>query len=316
MSEFESWESMARSSSPDDFWIWFSILFLIGLACGYGILYFVRRARIIKNTPTSKIRSAPQGYVELMGQLKYLTHQPVIAPLTGVACAWFSYCIEEERVTHTKNGTRSSWHTIEQELSERVFQCEDDTGRCMIDPRRAEIHPSNKDVWYGHSRWPASGPVGNSNGYIHSGGYRYTEQRLHENDPLYVLGAFHTIDPNKAHGSVDDETRTILKVWKQDQAALHEKFDSNLNGKIDLQEWEVARNTAEQQAYHQRLGRADKAAVNIITKTDDFRRPFIISTEPQTNMIRGFKVKALACTVGFILCSPFSVWMLIVRLSG
>ncbi len=313
--EFESWESFARSSSSDDFWVWFTVLLVLGLACGFGIFYYVRRARIIQNTPTSKIRSAPQGYVELIGQLKYLTQQPTIAPLTGKTCAWYRYCVEEERITHTKNGTRSSWHTIEQEVSEQVFQCEDETGHCMIDPRKAEIHPSSEDIWYGHSRWPSSGPSGGG-GLMRTGGYRYTEKRLAENDPLYILGSFRTIDPNKAHGSITEETRVILKVWKNDQATLLEKFDTDRNGEIDLQEWDIARNTAEQQAYQQRLARADKAAVNIMTKTDDFRRPYIISTKPQSNMVRGFKLKAFACTVGFVLFSPFSIWMLIVRLSG
>lgn len=316
MSQYDSFASMARSSPPDEFWILFTIAMVIGLACGYGIFYFVRRARIIQDTPTSKIRSAVQGYVEVIGKLKYLAKEPVVAPLTGSACAWYHYKIEEERKTHTSKGTQTSWHTIEEQTSDRAFQCEDDTGVSMVDPRNAEIHPAQSNSWYGHSRWPSSGP-GTSRGFFSSSGrFRYSEERLHQDDPLYILGLFRTIDPNKAHGDLNEQTRTLLKLWKQDQATLLEQFDTNNDGQIDPQEWENVRQAAELKASQQMLSRADRPSVNMITKTGDFRRPFIISTKPQEKMIRNFKLKAFACTVGFVLLAPSALWLLIMRMSG
>jgi len=314
MIEQESWADSIRGTSTDDFWIWAIIISCLGIACGYGIFYFIRRARIIQDTPTSKIRSAAQGYVEIIGKVNYLIQQPITAPLTTQACAWFSYEIEE-REDDGDDDSGPSWRTIEKKSSDRAFQCEDETGICMVDPRKAEVHPINEDVWYGHSKWPSHGPTVKT-GYFSRGDYRYTERRLHSGEPLYALGLFRSVDPNKAHGDVNDETRAILKLWKQDQSTLHEKFDANGDGQIDLNEWQTVRNAAEQKAYQQRLSRSDRPAIHVLSKTDDFRRPFILSVKPQSNMVRGFKLKAAACTVGFVIFGPLALWMLIIRLAN
>lgn len=315
MQEQGSWADSIRTANPDDFWVWVILMLIAGMACGYGIFYFVRRARIIQDTPTSKIRSAAQGYVELVGKIIYFANQPVKAALTSRDCAWFRYQIDEKRVTRTKNGSQTSWHTIDEKISERVFSCEDETGSCMIDPRGAEVHPQNKDVWYGSSKWPTSGPTAKS-GFFSSGRYRYTEHRLHSGEPLYALGLFRSIDPNKAHGDINNEVRVILKTWKQDQETLLDKFDANGDGQVDQLEWQQVRNVAEQKAIEQRLHRAARPTIHILGKTDDFRRPFILSVKHQEGMIKGFKIKAAACTVVFILLAPASIWMLIIRLTS
>lgn len=303
-----------QNTSPDDFWIWLIVISAGGLACGYGVFYFVRRARIIQDTPTSRIRSAAQGYVELIGQVEYLARQPVSGPLTQTECAWFSYQIEEKRVRYTKNGSRTSWHTIDSKKSERAFQCKDETGVCMIDPRGAEVHSKQRDVWYGNSKWPSS-PPGHQSGFFSAGRYRYTEERLHQNEPLYAIGLFRSIDPNTGYGDVNDETRVILKYWKQNQEDLIQRFDANGDGQIDPSEWQSARQAARLQAMDQRLSRADRPAIHILGKTDDFRRPFILSVEPQDGMIRSFRFKAAASTLGFVILVPLAIWLCFVRLS-
>lgn len=304
-----------RNLPVDDFWIWTIIILGVGLACGYGIFHFMRRARIIEDTPTSKIRSATQGYVEIIGTIEYLTGQPMQAPLTNKTCAWYSYKIEKKERTYTGKTSTTKWRTIKQEISERPFQCVDDTGICMINPKAAEVYPSAEDTWYGAVKWPKKGPGASAN-IFSSGNYRYTEKRLYASDPLYAIGQFRTVDPNKAHGDSSDEVRAVLNVWKQDQVALHEKFDDNQDGQIDEREWSNAREAAHTHVYKQRLKREDRPAINIMTATGDYRRPYILSVKPPLQMSRNFRLKAAGCTLGFIVCAPLSAWLLFVRLLG
>ena len=81
-------------------------------ACAGGAWWFVRRfsqARHLLDTPTSKIRSAAQGYVELYGLLEELPEATVRGPLTGKPCLWWRFRIEE----HQSSGKKRSWRVIE-----------------------------------------------------------------------------------------------------------------------------------------------------------------------------------------------------------
>lgn len=314
-SDPSQWVAFIHNLEPDDFWIWTVGLLGAGLACGYGLFYFMRRVRIIEDTPTSKIRSAHQGYVELIGNVRYLSQQPVFAPLTAQACAWYHYKIEKREVIYTNKGSYTRWRSIKEQSSDRVFVCVDDTGMCMVDPRGAEVYCEYERIWYGEHEWPAMGPGGANTRLFDTNDYRYTERCLRENEPLYAIGNFRTVDPNKAHGDIKDEVGAILKIWKQDQASLLAKFDSNGDGQIDLQEWESVRLAAEKKAHEQRLSRADRPAVSILTKTDDFRRPYILSVKPPQRIIKHFRLKAAGCALGSILLTPMAIWMIFTRLS-
>ena len=72
----------AKSGPADDFWLW-AIGLLIAAIVGFLISFItLHRKRIIEDTPTSKIRSAAQGYVELIGYGQLMEGQPIVAPLT------------------------------------------------------------------------------------------------------------------------------------------------------------------------------------------------------------------------------------------
>src|SRR5690554_6778645 len=81
------------------------------LMLGGGWLSISRWSRIrhLLDTPTSRIRSAAQGYVELVGVLRSGPVENLSAPLTGEPCLWWRYRIEEYR----SNGKRSSWSLVE-----------------------------------------------------------------------------------------------------------------------------------------------------------------------------------------------------------
>ena len=288
------------------------MLGIIAALTGYGIFHFVRRARLIEDTPTAKIRSAAQGYLELIGKGRYLGDKPLIAPLTGTPCTWFSYKIE--RKVHSGKHTR--WSTVESETSALPFLLVDETGHCIINPAGAEVIPAVSHVWYGHARRPTSAPVRSRGGFfqLSSGGYRYTERRLHADEFLYALGDFVTLGEQQRDRHLDREVSATLKAWKQKPQALLQHFDADNNGEIDLQEWERVRQAARNKVLHDRLHNAATPAVHTLGKPRD-GRPVILSVLPQRNMSRKYRLKAAASLVAFVLAAPTAVWMTLLRLS-
>ena len=311
MLELSQWKIWVLNAPPQDFWIWSLILGGIAGLTGYGIFHFVRRARLIEDTPTAKIRSAAQGYVELIGTGKYLGEKPLIAPLTGTPCTWFSYKIE--RKVHSGKHTR--WSTVESQTSTLPFLLVDETGQCIINPSGAEVIPAVNHVWYGHARQPTSGPRrGGGFFQLSSGGYRYTEKRLHADEFLYALGDFVTLGDQQRDRHLDREVSVTLKAWKQKPQALLQHFDTDKNGEIDLQEWEQVREAARRKVLHERLHNAGTPTVHTLGKPRH-GRPFILSVQSQRNMSRKYRLKAAASLVVFVLSGPTVVWMTLLRLS-
>jgi len=108
MIDLSHWKTWIVTASPQDFWIWCAILGVMAALSGYGIFHFIRRARLIEDTPTAKVRSAAQGYLELIGRGKYLGDKPLVAPLTGTPCTWYSYKIEREATRSSAKSTAAS----------------------------------------------------------------------------------------------------------------------------------------------------------------------------------------------------------------
>ncbi|MBA1332790.1 hypothetical protein QQ73_17505, partial [Candidatus Endoriftia persephone str. Guaymas] len=99
------------------FWIWVNSLALLCLAALWFAFRNLSRARIIEDTPTSLIRSAHQGYVELNGTAATMQGEPILTPLTHVPCCWYRYRIERR---HEKG-----WRTSQQGSSDGLFLIKD-----------------------------------------------------------------------------------------------------------------------------------------------------------------------------------------------
>mgnify|MGYP006966890906 CR=1 FL=1 len=78
---------------------------LFACICFYLCFRYLYRYGVIEDTPTSKIRSAAQGYTELEGTANLLPGEPVYAALTQQLCPWFDYKIEK-RTSHYSHGKR------------------------------------------------------------------------------------------------------------------------------------------------------------------------------------------------------------------
>ncbi|MGD8484259.1 MAG: EF-hand domain-containing protein [Thioalkalispiraceae bacterium] len=313
--DVSAWKASILAADNIEFMVWTLIGGGITLFSGFGIFHNLRRARVIEDTPTSKIRSAVQGYVELIGVGQYFNDTPVLAPLTLSECIWYQYMIEKKEVRHTKRGSETYWRTVESKSSPEYFKLLDDTGHCVVNPHDAEVHPAIKNTWYGHSRWPSKASVMNArkNSFFNSGDYRYTEKRIHHGDALYALGNFRTVGPDADAQTIKQSVSRLLNIWKGQQQALLEKFDTNQDGEIDLQEWEQVRNAAKKHVMRDRLKRAVEPVTHLLQKTGERYRPFIISTRPQKALTRRYRIFAAISLLVFIITAPLFIWMLLVR---
>lgn len=248
---FLALKEWAKNGPADDFWFWAIALLAATIAGFFFAFNTVHRKRVIEDTPTSKIRSAAQGYLELVGHGQLMDGQPIVSPLTGKTCTWYEYKVEERRQT----GKRNEWKTIRREVSDELFLLKDETGLCIIDPEGAHVTVANKDVWYGAQVSPigSTTPIRKSGklqnfrvGFTGLGNqrYRYTEKLMHPGETLYAIGLYKTVGGAGATFDVNEDVRELIREWKTDTVALMKKFDKNNDGEICLQEWQGVRDEA------------------------------------------------------------------------
>ena len=173
-----------------------------------------RYVRAVADTPTSKIASAAQGYVELQGNGRSFEGSPVLSKVSQTPCLWYRYLVEQKR--------DDKWHTEDRGESDASFILDDGSGECLVDPEGAQVLTSDKKTWT-------------------SNDYRYTEWFMHPGQDVYALGEFVTRGSVDLQLSLSDDMKTLLAEWKQDPARLHQRFDLNGDGQLDLGEWELAR---------------------------------------------------------------------------
>lgn len=276
-------------------WFFFFCLGLVGgLACFYWLWRAYRRYRLMADTPTSRLRSAAQGYVEIHGECFPFEGRPLVGRLTGRECVWYRY----EIAKYVRSGKNSHWKTVEQGISDDLFTLRDGTGECHVHPAGAEVQALHRDVWYGHSREPVDGPPDDRPRISLRGRFRYTEHRLHAHDPLYALGYFETIRPAGLQGGVGALLRDVISEWKQDYEILLRRFDTDGDGTLDLKEWERVRAEASLEA-QRRLGELQAAPdVNVLARPpSDY--PYVLSSHGEEATSKRYLVQAVVSLIGF-----------------
>jgi hypothetical protein len=109
------------------------------IGTGVGIYLFshgfqlLQRKRLIENTPSSKIRSAAMGLVELNG----LACGPYTlqAPITGVPCFYYRTMVWQWK----QQGKSKSWVKVADENFHVPFYLDDGTGQMLVNPQGAEL---------------------------------------------------------------------------------------------------------------------------------------------------------------------------------
>ena len=122
---------------------------------------------------------------------------PIRVPASLRHCVWFKYKIEQYQESGHGRERRRDWVVVEHGTSDSLFNLTDTSGTCAVDPEGAEVHASQRDVWYGQSRVPGSFHAASDNlvSRWFSGlgkTYRYTEHLIRPGDALYVIGQFTT----------------------------------------------------------------------------------------------------------------------------
>ena len=280
-------------------WFFLTVLALSAVFCLFLAMRMFHRARLIEDLPTSKIRSCPQGYVELHGTAKWVEGPEIKAPLSGLPCVWYSFIVEEY-AQHSKQ----KWRHVNSGVSDELFLLEDDTGACLIDPEGAEVTPSTKSTWYGKKRLgPAihSSPLDVLSRSVFQSGqrYRYTENRLDVYESLYAIGEFNSIGTDYRQ-DIKSAALERLRDLKQDKDKLA-KYDTNNDGHIDTEEWEQARQDAKQAAIEEQLAKPLAKRTHILRKpkTKKFQ-PFLLSSKTETQMTRRNRIYSIALSSLFV----------------
>jgi hypothetical protein len=277
------------------FWL---IAFLVGCAVVWAVWKMVSSywaARTIESIPTAKIRSASQGYVELIGQTKMMDGPVIVSPLSGKTCVWFRYMIEEKRTVYTKKGRKTRWVKVKEHISDELFLLEDETGQCVIDPDGADVITENKAIWYKSTVIPSR---------------RYTEWLILPQQTLFAIGLFKSIihiEQQKVREQVSD----LLRQWKvNDPNRLVHLYDTNRDGEVDIHEWQQAREDAERLIRKQNQ---DFGSLDVMTDAPQHDQPFILSTLPETHLVSRYKQNALLAFLGFIGGGSLLVWAINIR---
>ncbi len=278
---------------------------VVSVVCAWMSLSQLRKARIIEDTPTSKIRSAHQGYVELTGFAALPEDDaPLLSQLGKQACLWFRYKIER----YERRGKNSSWRTLENRSSERPFLIKDGTGNCFIYPERAEVSTFRKTCWHGSERYPTSMTDSHS---LFGRRYRYTEEILCSDDLLYAIGLFQTRHPPSDQQRSNKRMSEILNDWKQDYDRLVERFDRNGDGEIDLEEWDLARQEALRAAERETQKAGPTEPVNTLSYSPSRQQPYIIATSEPESLSKRFRYYSAGLLAVSAIAAAAFVWLMI-----
>ena len=301
--------------------LWSAVLLLVTLYCLYRTFRSFKKARLIEDMPTSLIRSASQGFTELIGVAK-INDEVLIAPLTSSACLWWRYSIEK----YQRSGKSSTWVTIESDTSEAGFYIDDNSGLCLVMPRGADLSARHMRRWRGRRRRPASAPQQSSansdNGLLavfssvdigFGKRYRYTEHLIKNGDPLYVLGHFESDATGQRTLSIGKITGNILRTWKGDFAKLLAQYDQNSDGQLGIVEWKIVAAAAKETALKKQRTNATQPPEHQIGKPFEIGLPFIVGSQEQSSISRRYRFRALAWSVGFLSIGSAATWYISAR---
>jgi len=272
---------------------WKVALALAAPLCLYFGFRNWRLARLIDDTPRSRVRSAAQGYVELGGRARLLPDTVNRSPLTGRSCAWWLYRIERANL-----GNRGSrWEVVDRGVSTEIFVIEDETGSCLVNPQNADVRPAETTVWYGAEAWPTGGFAAGPTALFGNRDYRYTEHRIIEAEFVNVIGDFRTVG-GVQNTDVTGAVMQLLAEWKQDQPGLLRRFDANHDGVLSQSEWEQARVAARAQIERRPPPPGDPK-LNVLMQPQD-HRPFLIASGDLHRLARRSRLAATGLTVAFL----------------
>jgi hypothetical protein len=293
-------------ADPSDFWFWLLVLGVAVVGGGWFAFRWLHIARMLEDTPTSRIRSAAQGYVELAGRCGALAGTTNVAPLTQRPCVWWQYRVQRRTGSTSRGNQRTKWQTVNAGRSEQPFLLDDGTGECIVQPTGAEVLTTETTTWYGDTPWPAHVP-----GRRPSFGepeFRYYEERIYEHEQVHVLGHFRTHSGTGGQNRAAD-VAALLTEWKQNQAELARRFDADRDGQVSIDEWERAREAARDTVTRRHLEQPVPPALHVVGRPDS-RQLFLIAAYPEKELARRYRRRAMFAFAGFGVATYAIGWLL------
>ncbi len=254
----------------------------------YGLLILTYK-RMVENTPTSKVRSMAMGMVEVSGQARQ--YYDLKTSHSGTQCVYFRCRYFRRkgarftgRAAFLRYMARDSerW-VLEREISSGrlPFYIEDETGRVLVRPSGALFLISKCIQQF-------SGPFGMwMSSSIQRSDSKIHEDLIAEGARVYVLGKAR---PEKVGPAISEKISKALQALKKDKKSLM-KYDTNNDGRVDLDEWETARKDTENRVYAEMLANGGLQEQIVIGKPGYGMLPLIIA-DSEEGIIRklGFRV--------------------------
>lgn len=195
-----------------------------------------RVAALIRDTRTSKVKDLRPGLVEVQGRIRAVDRgQPMLAPLSGRSCVYYSFVVEEGVQRSTGSGknrrTKTVWVNRVRDVGRRAFVLDDGTGTVQVDFERAEVGLAVDEgggSGFLNNPTPAFEAALQryrvaSSGLVFNKSLRYRETVLCADDPLYALGTF-------TGGSIVKGREDVLIVTDRGEAAVQQLYDGQAMG--------------------------------------------------------------------------------------
>lgn len=203
---------------------WHCLLFTSIAASLFASIFNYWRLLKITEAPISTIAAAAQGYVELFG--KASTDKPLKTPYQDIPCVWYRSSVYANRENDDdKVADLFNLMPLEYSESKTMFSLDDGTTQCKVNPQGAEV------IYFEARTWRKND-------------HRYVEEYLPVGKPIYVIGNLDTRKELLDEAALHRAVGTKLVDWKTRPQQLLNRYDQNLNGQIDMDEWQLARRDA------------------------------------------------------------------------
>lgn len=284
---------------------WAAYLGLVSFFFLYWFFTCYRRLRLLEDTPTAPIGTAPQGYIEIVGRAENLPEATVTAPLSKDPCVWYRYSVEERR----RSGRNTHWVTIDSGESAAGFLVRDDTGAAVVLPAGADVFPTVDRTWGSGGLWTDAPPPAGWGNRLFVGFHRYKfhEEYLPLQGPVHVAGWFETVQP---HRSLETDVNNALKDIKKDAAKMNALADHNRDGRVDPEEWDALRARVRADLAELNARRPEIPAVHTMMVPVDDSLPFLISGEGEQRAGRYYRLGSVLGLLGFLLAGGACVYVL------
>jgi hypothetical protein len=250
-----------------------ALLALIGAAL---LVHGLRLRTLGRDVATSKIASAPQGYVELFGTASPLPAQPL---WSDQAWLWRrTLHARQSDILFFRSLPFAMYKPLFWELTDRPFLLRDGSGEAIVLPAGAEVICADRQT-------------------VRLEEARVMEESIRPGDDLYVLGHF------SSHGSPPDvgsEAERLASDWVGDPEQ-RKRFDLDRDGYLSVQELLALRAKARATVTTTIARSEPPGVVHTVSRPLDGSR-FIISTVSPAALSR-HNVIYLIIGVGLLACA-------------